>query len=93
MGLAWGIPCHGRATELRRLLAGFVGLRQGDLLSARPGFRPGASGRTNPARKVEKDEIPAASGACCEYGGVISAPRTARGVRTAHASAPFLPVL
>ena len=79
--------------KLLIVLAGFVGLRQGELLELRRSDVDGVSGRITVTRKVDKDVIPGAKGACPQCGRVISAPKTASGVRTVHVPPPFLPML
>ena len=75
------------------VLAAFVGLREGELLELRRSDIDGVTGRINVTRKVDKDVIPATKDACPECGRVISAPKTASGVRTVHVPPPFLPML
>jgi integrase len=75
------------------VLAAFVGLRQGELLELRRSDVDGVTGRINVNRKVDKDLIPGAPGACPRCGRVISAPKTASGTRTVHVPPPFLPML
>lgn len=75
------------------VLAGFVGLRQGELLELRRTDVDGVTGRISVTRKVDKDVIPGAEGACRECGRVISTPKTASGVRAVHVPPPFLPLL
>jgi integrase len=53
----------------------------------------GVTGRIKVSRKVDKDVVAGAGGACPQCGRVISAPKTASGVRTVHAPPPFLPML
>ena len=45
------------------------------------------------SRKIDKDVIPGAQGACPKCGRAISAPKTASGTRTVHVPPPFLPML
>jgi len=75
------------------LLAAFVGLRQGELLELRRADVDGVTGRIAVTRKVDKDSTPGVEGACPDCGRVISAPKTASGVRTVHVPPPFLPLL
>lgn len=75
------------------VLAGFVGLREGELLELRRSDIDGVTGRIDVARKVDKDVITGATGACPSCGRAISAPKTAHGVRTVHVPPPFLPML
>ena len=75
------------------VLAAFVGLREGELLELRRSDIDGVTGRVNVTRKVDKDVTPATKDACPECGRVISAPKTASGVRTVHVPPPFLPML
>lgn len=75
------------------VLAAFVGLRQGELLELRRSDVDGVTGRIKVSRKVDKDVVAGAGGACRHCGRVISAPKTASGVRTVHVPPPFLPML
>lgn len=75
------------------VLAAFVGLREGELLELRRSDLDGVSGRIDVSRKIDKDVIPGADGACPHCGRVISAPKTASGTRTVHVPPPFLPML
>lgn len=75
------------------VLAAFVGLRQGELLELRRSDVDGGTGRISVSRKVDKDAVPGAAGACPKCGRAISAPKTASGVRTVHVPPPFLPTL
>ncbi len=75
------------------VLAAFVGLRQGELLELRRSDVDGVTGRISVTRKVDKDVVPGAAGACSKCGRVISSPKTASGVRTVHVPPPFLPML
>jgi integrase len=75
------------------VLAAFVGLRQGELLELRRSDVDGVTGRINVTRKIDKDVLPGAAGACPKCGRVISSPKTASGVRTVHVPPPFLPIL
>ncbi len=75
------------------VLAAFVGLRQGELLELRRSDVDGVTGRIKVSRKVDKDVVAGASGACPHCGRVVSAPKTASGVRTVHVPPPFLPML
>ncbi|MEO5661659.1 MAG: site-specific integrase [Nocardioides sp.] len=75
------------------VLAAFVGLREGELLELRRSDIDGVSGRISVTRKVDKDVVSGAAGACRECGRAISAPKTASGVRTVHVPPPFLPML
>ena len=79
--------------KLLIVLAAFVGLRQGELLELRRSDVDGVSGRINVSRKVDKDVVPGAAGACPQCGRAISAPKTASGTRTVHVPPPFLPML
>jgi integrase len=74
-------------------LAAFVGLRQGELLELRRSDVDGVTGRINVTRKVDKDVVPGAKGACPKCGRVVSTPKTASGTRTVHVPPPFLPLL
>jgi integrase len=73
--------------------AAFVGLREGELLELRRSDVDGVTGRIKVSRKVDKDVIVGAAGACPKCGRVVSAPKTASGVRTVHVPPPFLPML
>ncbi|HET7385082.1 MAG TPA: site-specific integrase [Nocardioidaceae bacterium] len=75
------------------VLAAFVGLRQGELLELRRSDVDGVTGRINVTRKIDKDVVSGAAGACPKCGRVISSPKTASGVRTVHVPPPFLPLL
>jgi integrase len=75
------------------VLAAFVGLREGELLELRRSDVDGATGRIKVNRKVDKDVVPGAAGACPKCGRVVSTPKTASGVRTVHVPPPFLPML
>ncbi|MGI8702049.1 MAG: tyrosine-type recombinase/integrase [Nocardioidaceae bacterium] len=75
------------------VLAAFVGLRQGELLELRRCDIDGVTGRIKVSRKVDKDVVAGAGGACPHCGRVVSAPKTASGVRTVHVPPPFLPRL
>jgi len=75
------------------VLAAFVGLRQGELLELRRSDVDGVTGRIKVSRKVDKDVVAGAGGACPQCGRVVSAPKTASGVRTVHVPPPFLPML
>jgi integrase len=75
------------------VLAAFVGLREGELLELRRSDIDGVTGRISVTRKVDKDVIPGAKNTCPNCGRVISAPKTASGVRTVHVPPPFLPTL
>ena len=77
------------------VLAAFVGLRQGQLLELRRADVDvdGITGRLAVTRKVDKDSTPGVDGACADCGRVVSAPKTASGVRTVHVPPPFLPLL
>jgi integrase len=75
------------------VLAAFVGLREGELLELRRSDIDGVSGRISVTRKVDKDVIPGPKDACPNCGRVISAPKTASGVRTVHVPPPFLRML
>lgn len=82
-------------TRMRLLfvMAAFVGLREGELLELRRSDVDGRVGRIEVRRKVDKDVVPGAVGACPNCGRSISAPKTAKGVRTVHLPPPFLPML
>jgi ATP-dependent DNA helicase RecG len=75
------------------VLAAFVGLRQGELLELRRSDVDAATGRISVSRKIDKDAVPGAAGACPKCGRAISAPKTASGIRTVHVPPPFLPML
>lgn len=75
------------------VLAAFVGLREGELLELRRADVDAVTGRIAVTRKVDKDVIAGAPGACPDCGRAISAPKTASGLRTVHVPPPFLPVL
>ena len=75
------------------VLAAFVGLRQGELLELRRSDVDGVTGRITVSRKVDKDVVAGAGGACPLCGRVVSTPKTASGVRTVHVPPPFLPML
>jgi integrase len=75
------------------VLAAFVGLRQGEMLELRRADVDGVTGRIKVSRKVDKDVVAGAAGACPQCGRVVSAPKTASGVRTVHVPPPFLPML
>ena len=75
------------------VLAAFVGLREGEILELRRADVDGSTGRVGVARKIDKDVIPGAAGACPECGRAISAPKTRSGIRTVHVPPPFLPML
>ena len=75
------------------VLAAFVGLRQGELLELRRSDVDADTGRIRVSRKIDKDAVPGAAGACPKCGRAISAPKTASGVRTVHVPPPFLPAL
>jgi integrase len=79
--------------QLLIVLAAFGGLRQGELLELRRSDVDGVTGRINVARKVDKDVVPGARGACPKCGRVVSTPKTASGIRTVHVPPPFLPLL
>lgn len=79
--------------QLLIVLAGYVGLRQGELLELRRSDVEGVTGRISVTRKIDKDVIPGAEGACPNCGRAITAPKTASGVRTVHVPPPFLPML
>jgi integrase len=81
--------------QLRLLivLAAFVGLRQGELLELRRSDVDGVMGRISVSRKIDKDAMPAAVGACSNCGRPISAPKTASGIRIVHVPPSFLPLL
>jgi integrase len=79
--------------ELFIVLAAYVGLREGELLELRRSDVDGLSGRIDVARKVDKDTIPGAVGACPNCGRAISAPKTSSGIRTVHVPPPFLKLL
>ncbi|MDQ2788982.1 MAG: site-specific integrase [Actinomycetota bacterium] len=75
------------------VLAAFVGLRQGELLELRRGDVDGVTGQIAVTRKVDKDVIAGAPGACPDCGRAVSAPKTASGRRTVHVPPPFAPML
>lgn len=75
------------------VLAAFVGLRQGELLELRRAYVDGVTGRIAVTRKVDKDVIRGARGACPDCGRAVSEPKTASGLRTVHVPPPFLPML
>ena len=75
------------------VLAAFVGLRQGELLELRRSDVDGVTGLVSVSRKVDKDVIAGAAGACENCGRAISAPKTASGTRVVHVPPPFLPML
>lgn len=79
--------------KLLIVLAGFVCLRQGEMLELRRSDVDGVNGRIDVSRKVDKDVVPGAVGACPQCGRAINAPKTASGTRTVHAPPPFLPLL
>lgn len=51
------------------------------------------TGRISVARKIDKDIIAGAAGACPKCGRAISGPKTASGLHTVHVPRPFLPML
>lgn len=75
------------------VLASFVGLREGELLELRRSDVDGVTGRIKVTRKIDKDVIAGAPGACPRCGRGISAPKTRSGIRTVHVPPPFLPML
>jgi integrase len=79
--------------KLLIVLAAYVGLRQGELLELRRADVDGVTGRVAVTRKVDKDAIHSAAGACPNCGRAISAPKTASGIRTVHVPPPFLQLL
>jgi len=79
--------------KLLVVLASFVGLREGELLELRRSDVDGVTGRIKVTRKVDKDVIEGAKGACPRCGRAISAPKTRSGIRTVHVPPPFLPML
>jgi integrase len=79
--------------KLLIVLAAFVGLREGELLELRRSDVDGVSGRIKVRRKIDKDVIAGAEGACPRCGRGISAPKTRSGIRTVHVPPPFLPML
>jgi integrase len=79
--------------KLLIVLAAFVGLREGELLELRRSDVDGVSGRIKVQRKIDKDVIAGAEGACPRCGRAISAPKTRSGIRTVHVPPPFLPML
>lgn len=79
--------------KLLIVLAAFVGLREGELLELRRSDVDATTGRISVSRKVDKDAVPGAAGACPTCGRAISAPKTASGIRTVHVPPPFLPML
>ncbi|CAB4735085.1 unannotated protein [freshwater metagenome] len=79
--------------KLLIVLAGFVGLREGELLELRRSDVDGVTGRIDVTRKVDKDANPSVRGACPECRRPISTPKTKSGVRTVHVPPPFLTTL
>ncbi|MGI9084871.1 MAG: tyrosine-type recombinase/integrase [Aeromicrobium sp.] len=79
--------------KLLVVLAGFVGLRQGELLELRRSDVDGVTGRIDVTRKVDKDVFPGASDPCPHCGRGVGAPKTSSGIRTVHVPPPFLPML
>lgn len=79
--------------KLLIVLASYVGLREGELLELRRSDIDGLTGRVRVTRKIDKDVIPGAVGACPNCGRAISSPKTASGIRTVHVPPPFLPML
>ncbi|WP_345528291.1 site-specific integrase [Nocardioides endophyticus] len=75
------------------VLAAFVGLREGEALELRRSDIDGVIGRIDITRKVDKNRMRAAPGACADCGRPITAPKTASGIRIVHAPPPFLPML
>lgn len=75
------------------VLAAYVGLREGEVLELRRSDVDGVTGLISVTRTVDKDMITGAAGACPNCGRAISAPKTARGVRTVHVPPPFLQML
>lgn len=75
------------------ILAGFVGLREGELLELRRSDLDVVTGRVRVARKIDKDAIAGAPDPCPNCGRAISPPKTSHGVRTVHVPPPFLPCL
>lgn len=75
------------------VLAAFVGLREGELLELRRSDIDGLVGRVDVRRKVDKDVIAGAPGACPNCGRSVSTPKTVKGIRTVHVPPPFLPML
>ncbi|MDF1704932.1 MAG: site-specific integrase [Aeromicrobium sp.] len=75
------------------VLAAFVGLREGELLELRRSDVDGLAGRVDVRRKIDKDVIAGAPGACPNCGRSISTPKTSKGIRTVHVPPPFLPML
>jgi integrase len=79
--------------KLLIVLAALVGLREGELLELRRADVDGVSGRISVTRKIDKDVVLGAPGACPNCGRPISAPKTTSGTRTVHVPPPFLPML
>lgn len=79
--------------QLFIVLAAFVCLREGELLELRRSDVDGVSGLVSVSRKIDKDVIANAPGACPNCRRAISAPKTISGVRTVHVPPPFLPML
>lgn len=75
------------------ILAAFVGLREGELLELRRGDIDVDTGAISVTRKIDKDVIQGAASPCPHCGRGISAPKTARGIRTVHLPPPFIPAL
>ena len=71
----------------------FVGLRKGELLELRRSGVDGVTGQIKISRKVDEDVVADAASACPQCGRVVSAPKTASGVRTVQVPPPFLPML
>jgi integrase len=79
--------------QLFVVLAAFVGLREGELLELRRADVDAASGLVSVNRKIDKDVIKHAPGACPNCKRAISTPKTASGIRTVHVPPPFLAML
>jgi integrase len=79
--------------KLLIVLASYVGLRQGELLELRRSDVDGVAGTISLTRKVDKEVIAGAAGACPNCGRAISSPKTASGTRVVHVPPPFLSML
>lgn len=75
------------------VLAAFVGLREGELLELRRSDIDPDTGLVSVSRKIDKDLIAGARGACPNCKRAISAPKTASGIRNVHVPPPFLSAL
>ena len=74
-------------------LAAFVGLREGELLELRRSDIDPHTGLVSVSRKIDKDVIAGARGACPNCKRAISTPKTVSGIRNVHIPPPFLPDL